>query len=181
MTQRAPKLLIGIGNLLRGDDGVGVRAARLAAALPLPADVEVVDGGTVGLDAADLLERRERVVIVDAIDADATPGTIFRLKPEELYPACRGGISVHDFHVLDALEQTRLLGRAPHAVVVLAVQVADVSAGIGLSPPVAGALERVVRAALGELGAGRACAHLSGVGPPADRTAGLATETVPWN
>jgi hydrogenase maturation protease len=181
MTQRAPKLLVGIGNLLRGDDGVGVRAAQLAAALPLPAEVEVLEVGSAGLDAADVLEARERVVVVDAIDAGAAAGTIFRLEPGELCPACRSGISVHDFHLLDALEQTRLLGRAPNAVVVLAVQVGDVSAGIGLSPAVSGALGRVIEAALDELGVTQACAGLPGVGPPADWLAGVATENVPWN
>lgn len=146
-----PKLLLGVGNVLRRDEGVGVRVADLFARLPLPPDVEVCDGGTLGLDAATLLEGRRLVVVVDAVDANASLGEIFRLQPEDLVPATRCGFSVHDFHLLDALEQTRLVGTEPERVVVLAVQVQDVSVGIGLTPAVEQALPKVARQVAREL------------------------------
>ena len=74
---RAPKLLVGVGNVLRRDDGVGVRVAQIMARLPLPPEVEVYEAGTVGVDAAWILEQRELVVVIDAIDAGAKPGTFF--------------------------------------------------------------------------------------------------------
>ena len=152
MNRRAPKLFLGVGNVLKHDEGVGVRAAELLAALPLPSDVEVCDAGTLGIDTAGVLEGRDLVVVVDALDGEAEPGAIFRLTPEEVAPMVRGGLSVHDIHFLDALDETRLLGREPSKVVIFAVQVGDVSTGLGLTPSVERALYRVLTLAGRELG-----------------------------
>ena len=152
MQTRAPKLLIGIGNILRGDDGVGVEVVTRLARLSLPVDVEVYEAGTAGAELAAVLEDRELVVVVDAIDAGQPAGAVFRLAPETLQPAARGGLSMHDMHVLHALDETRLLGTAPREVAILAVQVANVALGIGLSPAVDAVVERVVELAARELG-----------------------------
>jgi hydrogenase maturation protease len=138
--------------VLHHDDGVGVRAAEFLAGLPLPAEVEVVDAGTVGAEAAGIIEYRDCVVVLDAIQAGAEPGTILRLRPAELRPHVRTGMSLHDVHLLDALDETRLLGTEPQKAVVLAVQVADVTAGLGLSPMVERALGRLAALALLEAG-----------------------------
>jgi hydrogenase maturation protease len=144
---RRSKLLVGVGNVLKCDDGVGVRAAERMANLGLSPEIEVCDAGTVGLEAAQLLEGRKRVVVVDAIDVGAPPGTVFRLAPEQLRPYVNSAVSLHDLHLLDALNETRLVGTAPEEVVVLAVQGGDWSTGIGLSPAVEAALDKIVRSA----------------------------------
>jgi len=151
MHERTDKLFVGVGNLIRRDDGVGVRAAEIMSHWPLPPDVEVYDAGTAGLEIAGVIERRERVVVVDAIEAGAEPGEIFRLTPQQLRPYLNSSISLHDVHLLDALDETNLLGTAPREVVILAVQVADVSAGIGLTPAVEHSLPRVLKLAAREL------------------------------
>jgi hydrogenase maturation protease len=118
------------------------------ASLPLPEDVEVYDAGTVGIEVSWELEGRSLVVVVDAIEAGAEPGAVFRFTPAELQPWAIGSpFSLHGANLFDALEQTRLLDTAPKEVAVLAVQVGDVSWGLGLSPPVAGALEKVLHLA----------------------------------
>jgi len=150
--ERAPKLFAGVGNVLRCDDGAGVCAARVLESLPLPPDVEVRELGTAGLAAAPLLEGRSLVVIADAVDLGAEPGTLFRLTPERIRPYAQTGLSLHEVHLLHALDETRLRGRAPGAVVILAVQVADVSLGVGLSPAVDRALDGLLRRAAAELG-----------------------------
>lgn len=152
MNARRPRLLLGVGNVLRRDDGVGVFAARAAARLRLGRGVEAYDGGSGGIDLADVLEGRRRVVIVDAIDAGMPPGASARMSPEQLRPAIRTGVSLHDLHLLDALAELRLLRLPPRRVIVIGVQVADISVGIGLSPPVERALPGVIRSALRELG-----------------------------
>ena len=152
MARRASKLFIGVGNVLRRDDGVGVRAAEVMANLSLPPNVEVFDGGTLGLETASIIEHRHLVVVADAIDARAEPGAVFKLTPEELLPYLNMELSLHDSHFLNALDETRLRGTAPHKVVVLAVQVGDVSFGLGLSPRVEASLYRVLELGLTELG-----------------------------
>lgn len=153
MNARRPRLLLGVGNVLRRDDGAGVFAARAATRLRLGPDLEAYDGGCGGIDLADVLEGRARVVIVDAIDAGMPPGASTRMSPEELRPAIRTGVSLHDLHLLDALAELRLLHSAPRRVIVIGVQVADISVGIGLSPAVERALPGVIRSALCALGA----------------------------
>ena len=171
---RAPDIVVGIGNVLRRDDGVGVEVAQRLAACPLPDHVEVCDGGTLGLDLACIIENRRRVVVVDAMDAGESPGTVFRLSPEQLSPISNVGLSVHDFHLLHALDETRLTGTEPEETIVIAVQVGDTSAGIGLSEPVRDAADRVVALVAKELGipmndARRAPAFADGYAPQAER------------
>jgi hydrogenase maturation protease len=162
MHTRAPKLVLGVGNLLRSDDGVGVAAVQQLATLPVPPDVEVFDAGTAGVGLTHVIEGRELVVAIDAIDAGAAPGTVYRLGPEQLRPAVSSGLSLHDLHLLHALDETRLLGTAPRTMVIIAVQVADTAAGIGLSDAVRTALPRVIALAAEELGI--RIEHLTGAG-----------------
>jgi hydrogenase maturation protease len=152
MDARAPNLFVGLGNVLCGDDGVGVRAAEIMAGLPLPPEVEVYEAGTALTELAGVLERRERVVVVDAIDAEAEPGTVFRLEPDQLQRRELPPLSAHQLDILHALDETELLGRAPESVVILAVQAGDVSRGFELSPSVEGSLFKVLGAAVHELG-----------------------------
>jgi hydrogenase maturation protease len=133
MEARAPKLFVGVGNVLSGDDGVGVRAAELMMSLPLTPDVEVFEAGTALLEMAGILELRERVVVVDAIDAGAEPGQVFRLLPEQIRPHESLPLSLHQLGLLHALDETYLRGRAPGEVVILAVQVGDLAGGMKLS------------------------------------------------
>ena len=152
MTPRPPKLFVGVGNILKRDDGVGVEAARRLAEFPLPRDIEVYDAGTVGLDAAAVLENRQLVVVVDGVDAGAEPGALFRFKPKQLRPGVKTTLSLHDVHLLDALDETRLLGMAPADVIIFGVQVGDLSTGIGLSPAVEKSLLKVLHLASRSLG-----------------------------
>ena len=144
-------MVVGIGNTLCRDDGVGVEVVRRLAELPLPEHVEAFDGGTSGLYLACVIENRRRVIVVDAIDAGEPPGTVFRLTPEQLRPASNAGLSVHDFHLLHALDETRLTGTEPEQTTVIAVQVADTSPGMELTAPVAEAVEQVIKLVAREL------------------------------
>ena len=179
MPARPRKLFLGIGNVLQHDDGVGVRAAGVMAGLPLPPNVEVVDGGTAGLDLASLVEKRDLVVVVDAIDAGDQPGAIYKLTPAQLVPYLSTDLSLHDAHLLQGLDETSLRGVAPKQVVVLAVQVGDVLDGMGLSPPVEASLCRLVALGLGELGLPRTLLNHAHVGVSV-WTCG-SWENTPWN
>lgn len=152
METRAPKLFVGVGNVLRGDDGLGVRAAEIMLGLPLPPEVEVYEAGTSLPDLGSVLESRDRVVVMDAIDAKAKPGAVFRLRAEALRRRQQVPISLHEIDLLYALDEARLLNRAPRDVVIVAVQVADLSRALTLSIPVEGALLGALGVAIHELG-----------------------------
>ena len=90
MDSRSPLLILGLGNLLCSDDGVGVVAAQaIAETRVVPDGVQVLDGGTLGLALLPYLEDAERAILVDAIEIDAPPGTLVRLEGDDVGPGVR--------------------------------------------------------------------------------------------
>lgn len=162
-------LVMGLGNPLRGDDGVGVRATQLLAERCLPADVEVVDGGTQGLGLVTLLEGRRRLIVIDAADMGRLPGAFLRFTLEEarLLFEAGGRFSVHAAGLREALLLAQALRMLPDRVVVFGVQPARVEWEAGLSSPVEAALPGLVEAVMQELVAG---------GPPKQEQSAAAIE-----
>jgi hydrogenase maturation protease len=76
-------LILGLGNLLLGDEGVGIHLVRQLQRMPLPPEVEVIDGGTGGFELLAHCCGKQKVIIIDAVKADARPGTMLRFTPEE--------------------------------------------------------------------------------------------------
>jgi hydrogenase maturation protease len=134
-------LILGIGNLLRSDDGVGIHAVRALALRP-SAGAEVVDAGTDFLSALPFLEQARRVLILDAVQAGGEPGTMVQLSPDEIVPRPGGGPA----HTTSILEARRLLGPdAPWPqLTVLGIEPSSLEYGMTLSVPVAKALPRMV-------------------------------------
>jgi hydrogenase maturation protease len=143
---------LGIGNLIMSDDGVGVRVVqRLAAEYSFPAEVELIDGGTLGLDLLPLLEGLERLLIVDAMEAGGPPGTVSRLTGDQIPRAFETRLSAHQMGLKDLLAVSRLLGNPAPEMVLLGVQPECIELGMELSPPVAAALDTLVGMVLREL------------------------------
>jgi len=147
---RAPVLVLGIGNILLRDEGVGVRVVEALGREVLPEGVELLDGGTAGADLLDTLAGRRKVVVIDALDAGAEPGAVVRLAGGELAPH-DGPLSLHEIGLAETLAMARQLGCAPHEVVVIGVQPGDVSPGLELTEPVARVVPKVVEFVLEEV------------------------------
>jgi len=145
-------LVIGLGNPLRGDDGVGVRVAQMLAEQTLPLDVEVVDGGTQGLGIVNLMEGRQRVILVDAADVGRSPGRFVRFTLDEarLLGDDRQ-LSVHAAGLRDALLLAQSLKMLPDEVVIFGVQPANLAWDNALSSQVEVILPDLVAAILAEL------------------------------
>lgn len=142
-----PVRVVGVGNPEAGDDAVGLLAVRSARAELEALEAEVVETGA-GLHVVDLLAGADAVVVVDAVRAPAggrPPGTIVRAEagPEGLPTEVGSSLSSHGFGVAEAVGLAAALEDAPR-VVFLGVEVADVTAGHGLSRAVAGALPELV-------------------------------------
>lgn len=150
-------LVLGLGNLLMGDDSFGVRAAQaLARRFHWPDGVRVVDGGTLGLDLLPQLEGVERLLIIDALDFGLEPGTLMRLEGEEVPRAFANKLSVHQMGLQDLLAVAELQGHLPQQVVVWGVQAGAVELEMELSPAVAAAFEPAIAAVVDELAAWQA-------------------------
>jgi hydrogenase maturation protease len=152
MSARSPVAVLGLGNLLRRDEGLGIRALeRLCERYLLPDGVQVVDGGTLGLDLLCYLEQARRLLVLDAALTDGPPGTLLRVADGDV-PAFFGmRTSPHEIALPDLLAVTRLRGTAPDEVVVLGMQPEALELGWELSPPVAGGLDGLADAAAAEL------------------------------
>jgi hydrogenase maturation protease len=90
-----PILVLGLGNLLRSDEGVGIHVVRELSKRQLPEIVEIVDGGTLGAELIGFIQGRKKVFLVDAMKADAPPGSVLRVPFEELNPVMTRSMSVH--------------------------------------------------------------------------------------
>jgi len=145
-------LVLGLGNSLMSDDALGVFAVQqLQERYRFDERVELLDGGTLGLDLLPRLEGIDRLVILDAINMDAAPGEVFRLEGEEVPRAFANKLSVHQMGVQDLLAVAELQGYCPPELVVWGVQPESIEMRIGLTEAVQPALEKVVRAVVGEL------------------------------
>ncbi len=148
-----PVLILGLGNPLQRDDGVGCRVAEALERQVLPEGIEVLDGGTPGLGLVHLLEGRQRVLIVDAADMGEPPGTLRLFHYQALNaaePATQ--FSLHRAGVLDAFALARALNLPLGDIVFVGVQPAQVGWGEELDPAVEAALPLVIAEVLREAG-----------------------------
>ncbi len=146
-------MVMGIGNPLMIDEGVGVRVIEtLMATLEFPSNVELIDAGTMGMGILNLFNRCDYMLVIDAIDGTGyEPGTVVRLTPEDLAPNQVMHNSLHDLRFADVLQASELTGTRPEADCI-GVQIADMShIEIGLTPAVEAAVPAAVEAVLSVL------------------------------
>ena len=141
-----PLLILGLGNVLCSDDGVGaIAVARLAREFGAAGGVRILDGGTLGLSLLPYLQDARAVILVDAIRADeALPGSLVRLEGSEVAPAVRERLSPHQVGVADLLDGARWLDQYPESVVLLGIVPESIELGVTLSPSVEAQLPRLV-------------------------------------
>ncbi|MDG4552828.1 MAG: HyaD/HybD family hydrogenase maturation endopeptidase [Candidatus Competibacter sp.] len=138
-------VVLGLGNILLRDEGVGVRVVEaLAARYRLPAEVEVVDGGTVGMDLLDTLAGSDHLLVCDAVQTGAPPGSVVKLADAEVPALFQTRFSPHQLGLAEVLATLILMEEAPAALTLIGVVPADLELGVELSPEVAAALERAV-------------------------------------
>ena len=146
----SPTLVLGIGNLLMGDEGVGVHALRAFEAESWPGGVTLVDGGTGGFHLLEYLQDYESVVMIDATLDGQPAGTVSVLRPRYASDFPRS-LTAHDIGLRDLIEAAVLLGPLP-PVTLVTVSIAEIrSMVLTLSPEVAGAIPMVRRVVQGIL------------------------------
>ena len=145
-------LVLGIGNMIMTDDGIGVRVVQLLAdRFRLPPGVRLVDGGTLGLDLLPKLEGVSRLLVVDAVETGNAPGTLVRLSGDDVPFALETKVSPHQMGLKDLLAVASLLGHLPGELVLLGIQPEVIELGTDLSPSVEAQLEPLVGNVVNEL------------------------------
>ncbi|MGQ9497064.1 MAG: hydrogenase maturation protease [Desulfotomaculales bacterium] len=147
-------VVLGCGNLLAGDDGVGIEVLRRLEDEGVPPGVALVEAGAPGLGLLDFMVGAEKVVIVDAVAGGGPPGEVVRWREDEV-PALRGrALTVHDVGIREALAWGRRAApeAMPREVVVVGIRVAGTEAWhMGLSPAVAAAVPAAARRVRAEI------------------------------
>jgi hydrogenase maturation protease len=152
MSHAERKVVLGLGNTLNSDEGVGVQALALVAGrLGADSSFEALDGGTLGLNLLPLVEECSHLLLLDAVNAGASPGTVVELKRDEI-PLFSGiKMSEHQITFQEVLGLADMRGKLPPFVHLIGVQPADLSIGLELSAIVKAALPDVVERAMAVL------------------------------
>ena len=149
----APLVVIGVGNEVMRDDGVGTCVVRRLEEENLGPEVELVEGAVGGLDLVFDLEGRDLAIIIDAARMGLEPGTVRLVRREEIEERLLPLASLHDIALHDVLELADLTGIRPE-IVVVAVEPAEVVPGLGLSPAVEAAVPEMMRLVMELVGRG---------------------------
>ncbi|MBW6511151.1 MAG: HyaD/HybD family hydrogenase maturation endopeptidase [Desulfuromonadaceae bacterium] len=145
-------LVLGLGNMLMNDDALGVKIVQvLQSDYRFPPQVKVIDGGTLGLDLLPMLEGIDRLLIIDALEIGAHPGTILRVTGDEVPRVFASKLSIHQMGVQDLLTVAELQGYLPRELVVWGVQPGSIEMEMALTPEVSRALPQVIAAVIDEL------------------------------
>lgn len=145
-------LVLGVGNILLGDEGIGIRVVEeLTNRYTFPEEVTVLDGGTAGIELLRYIEGRDLLILIDAMRADLTPGTVFRVEDEEVPKRFMTRISPHQIGLSDLLAAGILTDNIPKRITLFGIEPERLETGVTLTASVAGCLEKVIAAVLAEL------------------------------
>ena len=151
MPTPATCIVLGLGNTLHSDDGIGPQAIEKLRSDPrVPENVTLIEGGTLGLELLTYIWDCSYLLVLDAVDVGQPPGTLVRMSSEELQTLPGRG-SVHQLGVADLLVGLRVLAHRTPEVVLLGVQPASTEWGTELSPGVAAVLPALADAAIAEV------------------------------
>lgn len=145
-------IVMGLGNLLLTDDGAGVAALHLLSRdARLGGSVELVDGGTLGLALLDYFDPESVLILLDAVRADAPPGTVLVLEGDDVAAAAETKLSPHQVGVADLLAAAEHTGRTPRRIVLIGVVPESLELGVTRTPAVQAALAAMVDATVVEM------------------------------
>jgi len=145
-------LVLGLGNILLQDEGLGVRAVeRLATRYRLPPEVQVMDGGVMGLDLLPYLVGVSHLLITDAVQTGRPPGSLVRLEGDAIPAALSLKMSMHQVGLQELLALASFQGTLPEQVVLWGLEPSSLEWGLELSTPIAAQIDALVDAAASEL------------------------------
>lgn len=154
MNETTPRIVVvGVGNLLMKDEGIGIHAIASLQEIELPPDVKLIDGGT-SPDLIAYTRAGDKMIIIDAAKAGGEPGAIYRFKPEDLAAEKGALASAHEMGVVENLALMEFTGNKPSEVVIIGIEPAEIDMGMELSPQLKERLPALIDVVLKEISAG---------------------------
>ena len=143
--QKKRILILGVGNLLLSDEGVGVHVARKMMGMDFPPEVQIVEGGTDGFGLMHVLLQADRLILVDAVKGGGRPGSIYRFEIEDCPPFPDiFKTSVHQISILEVINLSGLIGSTPRTTII-GVEPNCLEMGMELSPQIEAKIPRVIQ------------------------------------
>jgi hydrogenase maturation protease len=151
VSERAPLLVMAVGNLLKEDDGFGLAVLEELERRGVPADVELFDAGTAIVDLMEIFNGRRKLVVIDAVSAGNTPGTLYRFSPEDVEMANVPQNSLHQTGLIETLHLGELVDCRPESTVIIGVEPSSLELKIGLTEPVQAAVNQAADLVIKEI------------------------------
>ena len=145
-------IVLGIGNVLLSDEGIGIRTVvELERLYNGPDNLEILDGGTAGIELLRFIAGKDLLIIVDAMQHGHTPGTIFRVEGEDVPKTFMTKVSPHQIGLSDLLAAGILTDELPTRMVLFGIEPESLETGLVISKPIIAILEKLVTAIADEL------------------------------
>ncbi|MDA8084500.1 MAG: HyaD/HybD family hydrogenase maturation endopeptidase [Nitrospiraceae bacterium] len=145
-------LVLGVGSILMMDEGIGVRAIEeLQNRFSFPDSVELLDGGTSGIELLSYLSGKDWLIVIDAVKGGMAPGTVIRVEGDDIHKKFRTRISPHQIGISDLLASACLTGELPQHIVLYGIEPKTIQMGIGFSEEVRGGFDRLLEVVVDEL------------------------------
>ncbi len=143
--------VLGIGNILLSDEGVGVHVVNELSQISLPENVSVIEGGTDGFRLMNIIMEADRLIVIDAVKGGDEPGTIYRFSIDDV-KACPAGFktSVHQIGILEVIDLSGLIGKTPRTTII-GVEPKSLEMGLELSPEIREKIPRIIELVLEEI------------------------------
>ncbi len=148
-------LVLGVGNSILKDEGFGVKVVEELEArreeLGIPSYVDIVDGATLGLDLLYYIGGRDKVIMLDVVNAGEPAGTLFRFTAQDIKTKVLTKVSMHQVTLFDVLTMAELSGRMPAEAIIIGIQPAEIEWGLELTPTIAAQIPRVIELVMKEI------------------------------
>lgn len=146
-------VVIGVGNLLLTDEGIGIHAVKALQEMELPSDVKLIDGGT-SPDLIAYTRAGDKMIIIDAAKAGGEPGAVYRFQPQDLAMEKASLTSAHEMGVEQNLRLMSLTGNEPRETVIIGIEPKEIGWGTELSPELQQKMPEIIKVVLREIGPG---------------------------
>jgi hydrogenase maturation protease len=148
----SPKtVILGVGNVLLSDEGIGVHVANALSLMDLPPGVSAIEGGTDGFRLLNIITEADRLIVVDAVKGGAEPGSIYRFNVDEVRNVPSGfRTSVHQVGILEVIDLSGLIGKTPKTTVI-GVEPKSLEMSLELSPEIKEKMPRIIELVFEEL------------------------------
>jgi len=145
-------LVLGLGNILLSDEGIGVRTVEaFQEQWTVPETVHIVDGGTCGMDMLDIIASHDTMIVVDAVKTGAPAGTVVKITGDDVPVFFRGRLSPHQLGLSDLLATLTLTGEAPGSVSVIGCVPASMATSLAMTPEIAARIPAMIGLLVEEL------------------------------